>query len=351
MNRVVDLRSDTVTKPTAQMRRAMAEAEVGDDVYREDPTVNRLEQRAAEIFGKEAALFVPTGTMANTIAVKLHTEHGQEVICDSRSHLLSYELAMMAWFSGCVARPIAAEGGIMRWEQVRKEVRPLAPNWAPTGLIEIENTHNMGGGTVYPMEVLREIADNAHALGLKVHMDGARVFNAAEYLREPVSEIAAPVDTVSFCLSKALGAPVGSMIVGTKQQMDQGRLYRKRLGGGMRQAGVIAAAALIALEEHPRLLANDHRNARFLAEALSKIDGIAVEAKDIQTNIVIFDVSGTGMLSSEFSTQLKSRGVLMNGISPTHMRLVTHYDADREACELALSAVRQVAARSAATLA
>ncbi|HPQ16563.1 MAG TPA: threonine aldolase family protein, partial [Bryobacteraceae bacterium] len=177
--RIIDLRSDTVTKPTAAMRQAMAEAEVGDDVYGEDPTVNRLEKRAAEIFGKEAALFVPTGTMGNTIAIKLHTTHGQEVICEARSHVFNYELAMMAWFSGCVARPIYAENGILTWEQIRREIRPLGPHAAPTGLIELENTHNMAGGSVYPPEVLREICDNAHEMGLKVHLDGARIFNAA----------------------------------------------------------------------------------------------------------------------------------------------------------------------------
>ena len=268
---IIDLRSDTVTKPTPAMRRAMAEAEVGDDVYGEDPTVNRLEQRAAEIAGKEAALFVPTGTMGNTIAVKLHTEHGQEVICEARGHVLNYELAMMAWFSGCVARPISSETGILLWEQIKREIRPLGPHWAPTGLIEIENTHNMAGGTVYPLDVIREIADGAHELGLKVHMDGARVFNAAEALGRPVREIVAPVDTVMFCLSKALGAPVGSMLAGTKADMARARLYRKRLGGGMRQAGVLAAAGLIALEEHPALLRRDHENARWLAGELAKI--------------------------------------------------------------------------------
>src|SRR5689334_9500316 len=193
---MIDLRSDTVTRPTPAMRRAMFEAEVGDDVYGEDPTVNRLEQRAAEITGKEAALFVPSGSMGNTIAVKLHTEHGQEVICDSRSHVLNYELAMMAWFCGCVARPIASDNGILNWDQIKNEVRPLGPHWAPTGLIEVENTHNMGGGTVYPMDVLNEICDRSHEAGLAVHMDGARIFNAAVYLKMAASQIAAKADTV-----------------------------------------------------------------------------------------------------------------------------------------------------------
>src|ERR1700738_1123959 len=295
---IIDLRRGTGTKPTPEMRRAMAEAEVGDDVYGEDPTVNRLERRSAEILGKEAALFVPTGTMANTIGVKLHTEHGQEVICETRSHVFNFELAMMAWFCGCVARPVHADDGILRWEQIRKSIRPLAPHWAPTGLIEIENTSNMTGGTVYPLA--------------KVHMDGARVFNAAEYLGKPVRDVVAEVDTVSFCLSKALGAPVGSMLAGTDEQMRRGRLYRKRLGGGMRQAGVLAAAGLIALEEHPRKLAADHANARYLAEALSRIPGIAVDPAKVQTNIVIYDVSGCGIPATEFSAQLKTKGVLMN---------------------------------------
>ena len=345
---IIDLRSDTVTKPTPAMRRAMAEAEVGDDVYGEDPTVNRLEQGAAEIMGKEAALFVPSGTMGNTIGVKLHTRHGQEVICEARAHVLDYELAMMAWFSGCVARPIPAETGILSWDQIRREIRPLGPHRAPTGLIEIENTHNMAGGTVYPLERIREIADGAHALGIKVHMDGARIFNAAEALGVSVREIAAPVDTVMFCLSKALGAPVGSMLAGTREAIDRARLYRKRLGGGMRQAGVLAAAGLIALEDHPKLLARDHENARWLAAQLAAILGIAIDARRVETNILIFDVSGAGLPAPEFSDRLKARGVLINSINERQMRIVTHYDVDRAGCEHAMEAIEQVAAGATA---
>lgn len=338
----VDLRSDTVTRPTAAMRRAMAEAEVGDDVYGEDPTVNRLEQRAAEIFGKEAALFVPTGTMGNTIAVKLHTHHGEEVICEARSHVFNYELAMMAWFSGCVARPICAEDGILRWDQIRGEIRPLGPHWAPTGLICLENTHNMAGGAVTPREVIEEICDGAHELGLKVHLDGARIFNAATYLGCRVDELCAKVDTVMFCLSKGLGAPVGSMLVGSAEDMARARLYRKRLGGGMRQAGVLAAAGLIALEQMPARLQEDHANARWLASELACIPGIRI-THEVQTNIVIFDVGGTGLMSAEFSRRLRERGVLINGVGPTRMRLVTHFDAGRAACERALAAIEEVA--------
>ncbi len=336
---MIDLRSDTVTKPTPEMRRAMMEAEVGDDVYGEDPTVNRLERRAAEIAGKEAALFVPSGTMGNTIAVKLHTEPGQEVICDASAHVLDYELAMVAWFSGCVVRAIPTEDGILSWDAVRARIRPLGPNWAPTGLIEIENTHNMAGGTVYPLATIREICDGAHERGLKVHMDGARVFNAAAAMGAPVSEIVAPVDTVMFCLSKALGAPVGSMLAGPAEPIAKGRLLRKRLGGGMRQAGVLAAAGLIALEETPKHLPEDHRNARFLAEGLARIPGIQADPQKVATNIVIFDVSGTGHTSAEVSACLKRRGVLINGVNERLMRAVTHYDVDRAGCAEALEAL------------
>src|SRR3954447_1733552 len=300
--RWIDLRSDTVTKPSEKMRRAMAEAEVGDDVYGEDPTVNRLEERSAEVFGKEAALFVPTGTMGNTIAIKLHTEHGQEVVCDSRCHILNYELSMMAWFAGCVARPIQTTDGILQWEQIRAEIRPLAPHSAPTGLIEVENTHNMAGGTVYELETLREIYEGARGMGVPVHMDGARVFHAATYLGVPVSEIARYADTVMFCLSKSLGSPAGSLLVGSRKLIDKGRLYRKRLGGGMRQAGILAAAGLISLEEMPARLQHDHENAQRLATGLASIPGVRV--RPAQTNIVIFDLEGIS--SGELSSQLKA---------------------------------------------
>ena len=335
---MIDLRSDTVTKPTPEMRRAMMEAEVGDDVYGEDPTVNRLERRAAEIAGKEAALYVPSGTMGNTIAVKLHTQHGEEVICDARAHVVDYELAMAAWFAGCLVRAIPTEDGILSWDAVRTRIRPPARNWAPTGLIEIENTHNMAGGTVYPLATIRETCDGAHERGLKVHMDGARVFNAAAAIGATVREIVAPVDTVMFCLSKALGAPVGSMLAGPAESIAKARLLRKRLGGGMRQAGVLAAAGLIALEETPKRLPEDHANARFLAEGLARIPGIQAWPHKVVTNIVIFDVSGTGHASAEISARLKTRGVLINPVNERLMRAVTHYDVDRAACARALEA-------------
>ena len=344
---MIDLRSDTVTKPTPEMRRAMAEAEVGDDVYGEDPTVNLLEQRAAEITGKEAALFVPTGTMGNTIAVKLLTEHGQEVICDSRAHILDYELSMTAWFSGCLIRAIPTEDGILEWSQIRPLVKPVHPHYAPTGAIEIENTHNMGGGTVYSLAAIRDIADGAHELGVKVHMDGARVFNAAAALRVPVEDIVAPVDTVMFCLSKALGAPAGSMVAGAAALIDKGRLLRKRLGGGMRQAGVLAAAGLIALEETPARLGEDHANARFFAEGVARIPGVEMDPRQVATNIVVFDIGATGLTSGELSRRLKQRGVLINGIGQSHMRAVTHYDVTRAECAQAVETLAEAVARVA----
>ena len=342
-NSPIDLRSDTVTHPTAAMRRAMAEAEVGDDVYGEDPTVNRLEQRAAEILGKEAGLFVPTGTMGNVIAIKIHTQHGQEVVCESRAHILDWELAMAAWFAGCLIRPVHVDDGILTWAKLRDSLRFESPHCAPTGLIEIENTHNMAGGTVYPLHVLEEIYGNARKLGIPVHMDGARVFNAACHLNRPVREIAAFADTVMFCLSKGLGAPVGSMLVGTEASIQRGRAYRKRLGGAMRQVGVLAAAGWIALEEMPKRLGEDHANARLLAEGLADLDGIQIHLDRVQTNIVVFDISATGMDSTEFNKRLEERGVLMNDAStPREVRAVTHYDVTREECAQAVEAVAEM---------
>jgi len=342
---LIDLRSDTVTKPSAAMRAAMAEAEVGDDVYGEDPTVNRLEREAARIAGKEAALFVPSGTMGNNIAIKIHTRHGDEVLCESRSHVFDWELAMVAWFAGCLARPVATEDGILTWKKIQAALRTGSPHNAATTLICLENTHNMAGGAVYPLEVIDEICAKAHARGVKVHMDGARVFNASAALGIPVARIVRNVDSVMFCLSKGLGAPIGSMLAGTTQDIEQARLYRKRLGGGMRQAGILAAAGLIALLESPEYLAEDHANARFLAGALGQLSGFQLISARVQTNIVIFDVSALGLSSSQIVTQLRSQGVLAGGVTPARVRLVTHRDVSRADCERAADALGTVAAR------
>jgi threonine aldolase len=340
MNVLIDLRSDTVTRPTAKMRKAMAEAEVGDDVYGEDPTVNRLEARAAEIFGREAALLLPTGTMGNQVAIRLHTQHGQEVVCEARAHVLDWEMGMTAAFSGCTLRTVAAERGILTWELVRGAVFQKVAFHASTGLICVENTHNMAGGTVMPVATAREIIAAAHALGLPVHLDGARIFNAAAALGVGVKELTGGFDTVMFSLSKGLGAPVGSMLVGSTAAMARARLFRKALGGGMRQAGVLAAAGLIALEEMPARLGEDHANARLLAQAAARHKA-EIDLTTVQTNIVIFNLRGGGDAAA-FCAALKERGVLASGIGPRAVRLVTHYDVSREDCERAAEVVGEV---------
>lgn len=338
---IVDLRSDTVTRPTPAMRRAMAEAEVGDDVYREDPTVNRLQERAAQIFGREAALFVPSGTMGNQAAIKVHTRHGQEVIAEQRAHIYNYEMAMTAAFSGCLVRPIQAENGILTWDLVAREVRGRSDHRARTGLVSLENTSNLAGGSVYPPEIADDICDQAHAVGLPVHLDGARIFNAGVALGKPVAELTRKFDSIMFCLSKGLGAPIGSMLVGSKEFFEEARHVRKMLGGGMRQVGVLAAAGLIALAEGPKRLPVDHENARFLAQALSEIPGIKIDPARVVTNILFFDVSGTGLTSLEISKGLAAQGILANGVTPQTIRMVTHRDVDRAGCERAIRILKQ----------
>ena len=345
---MIDLRSDTVTKPTAKMRAAMAAAEVGDDVYGEDPTVNRLEKRAAEIFGREAAIFVPTGTMGNQIAIRMHTDHGQEVICEARSHILDWEMAMVAAFSGCVPRTVAGERGVMRWEQIERAIAPKIYYRAQTALVAVENTHNMAGGTVTPLEVMQEIWDGAKSVGLKTHLDGARIFNASAAAGKDVATLTKGFDTVMFCLSKGLGAPVGSMLVGSRSDIDRARVFRKALGGGMRQAGVLAAAGLIALEEMPARLKEDHVNARMMAEKIAACDCVEVDLESVQTNIVFFKMKKGG--AQELVAGLKKDGILCSAIGGDSVRLVTHYDVSREDCERAASeivkALGSVAARS-----
>ena len=332
---MIDLRSDTVTRPTAAMREAMASAEVGDDVYGEDPTVNRLEREAAEVFGREAAIFVPTGTMGNQIAIRLHTQHGQEVICEARSHVLDWEMAMMAAFSGCQARTVAAERGILTWDHIKPSIGAKIYYRAQTGLICVENTHNMAGGTVTPLAVLEEIWSRAGEAGLPVHLDGARIFNAAAALGVDVSKLTGGFDTVMFCLSKGLGAPVGSMLAGSRAAIAQARIHRKALGGGMRQAGILAAAGLIALHEMPKRLSDDHANARLLAEAIAAQPQAAeIDMAGVQTNIVIFTLRNGGDAAA-FTAALKQKEVLASAIGSHSVRFVTHYDVDRTACQTA----------------
>lgn len=340
---MIDLRSDTVTKPTVAMREAMASAEVGDDVYGEDPTINKLERRSAEIFGKEAAIFVPTGTMGNQIAIRLHTEHGLEVICESRAHIFDWEMAMTAAFSGCQVRPVYGERGVLRWKAIEAAIGAKIYYRAQTGLISLENTHNMAGGTVTPLVVMEEIWDGAKSAGLPVHLDGARVFNAAVALGTDVATLTRGCATVSFCLSKGLGAPVGSVLVGSRQHIERARIFRKALGGGMRQAGVLAAAGLIALEETPKRLHEDHANARLLAEAVARSPKVEIDLEGVQTNIVIFTLRDGGDAPAVVS-RLKEQGVLASAIGPHSIRFVTHYDVDRAMCERAAEIVSAVLA-------
>jgi threonine aldolase len=335
---MIDLRSDTVTRPTPAMRAAMANAEVGDDVYGEDPTMNLLEQTAATLFGREAAIFVPTGTMGNQMAIRLHTQHGQEVICEARSHIFDWEMAMTAAFAGCQVRTVAADRGILTWAQIATAIGPKIYYRAQTALVCIENTHNMAGGTVTPLTTMQAIWAGAREAGLPVHLDGARVFNAAAALNLPVAEMTQGFDTVNFCLSKGLGAPVGSMLVGSAKHIEQARIHRKALGGGMRQAGILAAAGLIALTEMPARLHQDHANARLLAEAVALEPTASIDLDGVQTNIVIFTLTQNGDAAG-FCASLKQNGVLASAIGPHSVRFVTHYDVSRSDCEAAAAIV------------
>ena len=322
------------------MRAAMAAAEVGDDVYGEDPTVNLLERRAAETFGREAALFVPTGTMGNQIALKLHTQPGQEIICESRSHILDWEMATTAVFSGCLIRAVPTASGTLTWKDIEPVIFGRGGFRAATGLIEIENTANLAGGRCTPLDALEEIWAGAKERKLPVHLDGARIFNAATALGTDVKTLTRGFDTVMFCLSKGLGAPVGSMLVGSAEQMEQARMCRKALGGGMRQAGVLAAAGLIALEQMPARLKDDHANARLLAEALNNIEGVAIDPDTVETNIVIFRLTG-GRSAADLSARLKARGILASAVGPDAIRLVTHLDVSRGDCMVAAEALAE----------
>ena len=342
IDKVIDLRSDTVTKPSPAMRRAMAEAEVGDDVYIEDPTVNRLQARAAEIFGREAGLFVPSGSMGNLVCIMAQAMRGQEVICEAAGHVYNYEMASMSALGGVLPRVIPTTDGIMAWEQISPAIREKAYYRPQTALVALENTHNMAGGTVYPTRVAQEICDKAHDAGLRVHLDGARVFNAAVYLGENVAEMTKKFDSIQFCFSKGLGAPVGSMIVGSRDFIEHGRVLRKILGGGMRQVGVLAAAALVALEEGPKRLHVDHENAQLLAQGLAQIPGIGVQPDKVQTNIVLYDVGATGLGSTQFLKRLAERQVLGGPVDTRRVRMVTHLDVDRNDIEQALRIIGEV---------
>lgn len=326
------------------MRRAMAEAEVGDDVYGEDPTVNLLQEKAAEIFGKEAALFVPTGSMGNQIAVKLHTKQGDEVIIEERGHIFNYEMGTPAVVAGVMIRPVrAASGdGHLTWAEIESALHIDQPYYAcPTGLICLENTSNFGGGSVMSAAQTDEICSNAHKLNLPVHLDGARIFNSAVAQNETVANLSKSVDSVQFCLSKGLGAPVGSMLLGAKDFINEARVWRKRFGGGMRQVGILAAAGLIALEESPKRLHIDHENAKRLAEGVANLKGISIDAEKVQTNIVIFDVSETGKNSVQIVEELKKENIFAIPFGKA-IRMVTHCDVSSDDIEKTLTVLDKI---------
>lgn len=324
------------------MRAAMANADVGDDVFGEDPTTNRLQERSAEIFEKEAALFVPTGSMGNEIAVKLHTKPGQEIVIEERGHVLNYELGAAGLISGVTIRPVKSVDGSghLKWDEIVAALHVNQSYWvAPTALICLENTHNFAGGSVMTAEHCSEICEKAHTIGLPVHMDGARIFNAAIASGASVADLTQHCDSVMFTLSKGLGAPVGSMLLGSRDFITEARTWRKRLGGGMRQIGILAAAGLIALENGPKRLHEDHENAKRLAEGIAEIPGISISASSVQTNIVIFDVSGTAKTAGEICSRLKAEGILAIAISDTQIRMVTHLDVSARDIDTAIGII------------
>ncbi|HEV7701344.1 MAG TPA: GntG family PLP-dependent aldolase [Pyrinomonadaceae bacterium] len=325
---MIDLRSDTVTKPSDKMRAAMAAAEVGDDVFGDDPTVNRLQERAAEIFEKEAALWVPTGCMGNEIAVKVHTQPGQEIVTEDRGHILNYEVGAAAVISGVTIRAVRSGDGSghLTWDEVEPALKIDPPYYqSPTALICLENTHNFAGGSVMTADACAEICEQAHAVNLPVHMDGARIFNAAVALDASVADLTRDCDSVMVTLSKGLGAPAGSLLLGPADFIAKARVWRKRLGGGMRQVGILAAAGLIALDDGPSRLADDHANARRLAVGLAEIPGISIDVDKVVTNIVIFDIAATGKTPAEIIETLASHGILAIGFG-SQIRMVTHLD-------------------------
>ncbi len=348
MHDFVDLRSDTLTLPTAEMREAMARAPVGDDVWEEDPTVKRLEAMAAERLGTEAGLFVASGTMGNLISVVSHTHAGQEVVLDLDSHIFNYEVAGAAVIGSVQMRPVKTARGFLSPEQVREALRPANIHVPPTGLVCLENTHNRHGGTCCTPEEIGAVAQVAHAAGVPVHLDGARLFNAAVALRREARDFVRPVDSVTFCVSKGLGAPVGSVVCGSRDFITRAKRTRKMVGGGMRQSGIIAAAGIVALERMVDRLAEDHANARRLAEGLAKLPRLRVDLASVQTNIVIFGVEHPGgpgpaqSATSSFVAGCLARKVKVHAIGPTSIRCVTHKDVDAEDIGRALEAVGEL---------
>jgi len=338
----IDLRSDTVTRPTEPMRRAMAEAEVGDDVFSDDPTVNRLQEKVAELLGKEAAIYVPSGSMGNQTAIRAQTHHGDEIICHRDSHIYHYEGGAPAALSGCLLRLLPGDRGQYDAADVRMAIRPTDSHFAQSALLVVENTHNRGGGSVWPVDRVRAVCDAGRQAGLRLHLDGARLMNACVAVGCKPTDYTRYFDTVSICFSKGLGAPVGSAVAGTKETIRRVHRFRKMFGGGMRQAGIIAAGALYALEHNIERLAEDHANAKRLATALAEMPGVTIDPNHTETNIVMFDVDSSRGTASRLCETLREHGVWMIGIGPQRIRAVTHLDVSADDIERAISVVQEV---------
>jgi threonine aldolase len=347
MNIMIDLRSDTVTRPTPAMREAMLQAEVGDDVIDIDPTVLALQERTAELLGKEAAIFMPSGTMTNQIALRVHCAPGDEFLCDAECHIYNYEQGAFAQLSGLVARTIQGDQGVLRLEHVEGKVRPDNEHMVRTRLLCLENTHNRGSGKIVPQADVIAVCDWAHSHGLQTHLDGARLFNASVATGLSVRELSAHFDSVSVCFSKGLGAPVGSCLAGSKAFVAKARRARKLFGGGMRQSGILAAGALHALDHHVQRLAMDHQHAKQLANAVRSSPHLHVMGGEPDTNIVIFQVAPQWGTAAKFAECLAQAGVRVMAFSPTSIRLVTHLDVDTRAIEVACQAIRDVASSGA----
>ena len=342
MKEFIDLRSDTVTKPTPAMRKAMVEAEVGDDVFGEDPTVNALQEKVAKILGKEASIFVPTGTMANQLAIKSHTQPGDEVIIEATSHPYNFEGGASAVLSAVQFYCLKGSRGILEASQIEEAIRPEDHHFPITRLICLENTHNRGGGSVYPIERIADISRFARSKGLSVHLDGARLWNASVASGIQPREYGQWADSVSVCLSKGLGAPIGSLVAGTKTFIDRVHRFRKMFGGGMRQVGIIAAAGIYALGHHIDRLKEDHQNAKCLALGLKEIKGVSIDPEHVETNIVIFDIAELGVTAAQVRDEMKKKGVLIHPFGKTLIRLVTHLDVSKDDIEVSLKAFRKV---------
>lgn len=344
MSNIVDLRSDTVTKPSEEMREAMATAEVGDDVFADDPTINRLQEKVAKLLGKEAAIYVPSGSMANQTSIRAHTQPGDEIICHAESHIYHYEAGAPAGLSGCSLRLLPGDRGLFTADDVRAAIRSTDSHFPQSTLILIENTHNRGGGTIWPVAEIARIREVANEYNLKMHLDGARLMNACVATGHKPTEYTQYFDTVSICFSKGLGAPVGSTVASTKDMIRRVHRFRKMFGGGMRQGGIVAAGALYALENNIDRLADDHANAKRLAQAIADMPDVSIDVGSVQTNLVYFEVEASTGTAKTLCATLHEQGVRMLPVGPQRVRAVTHLDVSADDIERAIDTMKKVLA-------